>query len=718
MKFSFRTLMIAAASAMFVFSCTVDKNDKDNSGQGGNEDNDSDKQETVIIDADTDYPIPCPRTPFDIYEEEYKASDDGVSVKLISTEDRNFVFECRPGANVMSYRLDVYPLSILYNILIEAGAVDKTKKEVEEVIREKLFATDGSGGYSFSKSSLGDEYECKEFDWMNSNYRQVRIVPDCDYVIAVCGCYDEDCTLNDSGEMGLVFVRTTSQPLQGSPSVDVQVRTGYKSFVVTHNLNTDAAGIYYFATVAYMIDEYIDVFGERAYRDYMRSYYIGDAVMKGDEENLQYSMSFQNPDPTLINAATAVAIDENGTPAKYFSRVNFNLKAVPEDNQAADGSVEMTKYISATYAEFVNNLDPNCQTMYYRLVTDSEAQSLMAATEAERKAYALGLAEEGYGLNNKYFSFDEASGMPTGTSYSETNFDFGLSPATDYRVVFVCKNFYQVLSDLKFSEIFTTKPLERNNPSANKSDLKLKFSNVTVNSAKFEFEYDAENTAIYRFAFVPESLFGSTDRDYMLNNVLLNFAEQSDYILNTWWREQSGYDSYTLAGLDPNTSYYVAYVAEDMDGVLGEIRYASFTTIAPQVGPNPEVEITPVWDAETKTWKVNYNVVKDAERFLYTVQSEDDKANVGDLTKLGTSRYSAQELDIMWRDFVANYGLSTNSLSTSVDSSADKGKILVALVWAVGREENGDEVYSYNYAILTPDGQVKKLKDYYPNFAE
>lgn len=711
MRFSIKNLLLVAAATTFAFaSCekVVDNPDPD----------DVIKNETVIIDASTDYPIPCPKTPFDMYEEQYVASDDGVSVKVIATENRNFIFECRPGANVKSYRLDVYPLSILYNIILEAGGVGKSKAEVEEIIRAKLFATDGSGGYSFSQESLGDEYLSKEFDWMNSNYRQVRIVPDCDYIIAACGCYDEDCTLNDSGEMCLVFVRTTAEPLKGNPSVEIEVKTGYTAFAVSHTLNNDAAGIYYFATVTFMVDEYVDVFGERAYRDYMRSYYIGDAVLKDDVDNLTYSTSFDHPDPTVSNTATAVAVDENGTPSPYFSRVDFTLKTVPAENEPASGSITLTNYISASYAEFVTTLDENCQAMFYRVIPESEAQELMAATDEKKNDYIFELAQEGYGVKNIHFSFDEKNGIATGSSYSSTEFDFGFSPSTQYRVVFVCRNYYQKLSELKFSDMFTTKPLVKDNPSANKSSIKLTFADVTVNSVKFEFTYDPENTAIFRFAFVPDNLVGNKDRDYMLNNVLLNFAEQSDYILNTWWRSASGYDSYTMAGLNPDTQYNVAYMAEDMDGVLGEVLYSSVTTKAPQVGPNPQVEILPEWNAETKTWKTTFKVVQDVERFLYCVQSEDDKANVGDLTKLGSNRYTAKEFDTMWRSFVSQYGLSTNSLSTAVENANDVAKIQVALVFAIGRKDNGDECYFYDYAILTADGQVKKLKDYYPNYVE
>ncbi|MBR0337045.1 MAG: hypothetical protein IIX22_01350 [Ruminococcus sp.] len=50
-----------------------------------------------------------------IYDREVVASEDGVSVEVTDLTETNFTFVCRPGENVASYRVDVYPLAILYN---------------------------------------------------------------------------------------------------------------------------------------------------------------------------------------------------------------------------------------------------------------------------------------------------------------------------------------------------------------------------------------------------------------------------------------------------------------------------------------------------------------------------------------------------------------------------------------------------------------------------
>ena len=93
----------------------------------------------MVADADTiqivgEYPVPHPEIPMLIYQNEVKASPDGVSVEVTDLTETNFVFTCRPGANVASYRLDVYPLAILYNYMLEEGGMGVSREEVEKIV--------------------------------------------------------------------------------------------------------------------------------------------------------------------------------------------------------------------------------------------------------------------------------------------------------------------------------------------------------------------------------------------------------------------------------------------------------------------------------------------------------------------------------------------------------------------------------------------------------
>ena len=66
-----------------------------------------------------------------------EADADGVSVSIKEVTNANVTFECRPGANVQSYRLDVIPLSMLYNTIINEGLVGASKDEIDELEDKK-----------------------------------------------------------------------------------------------------------------------------------------------------------------------------------------------------------------------------------------------------------------------------------------------------------------------------------------------------------------------------------------------------------------------------------------------------------------------------------------------------------------------------------------------------------------------------------------------------
>lgn len=438
-----------------------------------------------------------------------------------------------------------------------------------------------------------------------------------------------------------------------------------------------------------------------------------DFIMSVPPTNFKegFTVTVTDTDGTEMPVRATVANEIRRSSLLKMPVINIQSQQNPDEPSTdEESSIILTDHISATYAEFVTTLDKNCQAMFYSVISEAEAQVLMATTDDKKSNYIYKLAQEGFGIVNKNFSFDEQKGIATGSSYSSTEFELYLSPSSQYRVVFICRDYYRKLSGLKFSDMFTTKTLVKDNPSANKSAINLKFSEENVSSVKFEFTYDPENTSVFHFAFIPDDLVGNADRDYMLNSVLLNNGGQ--IIANTWWRNASGYDSYRMEGLDFSTQYNIAYVAEDMDGILSEVLYSSFITLSPQVGPNPEVEITPKWNDEENSWEINLKIVQDVERFYFSYHNSDDL--VGNLTELGSNKYSGEYFRNMW-EYASHDGFIR--FESTIEFVYDCNPA-VLLVFAIGRNDSGEECYFFDYVILTSDGQVKKLKDYYPDYED
>ena len=134
------------------------------------------------VPVNPDVPLPPNPTPIRWVENEVDGGERGVGIKVTSNTEHNFVFECTPGSKVQSYRLDVYPLCRMYNYLFESvgTGVQATEEEVEDLIMEAIYNSEGAGAYTFNRQTLGDSYPNTEFDWVNSKYSQSEIVPGAD----------------------------------------------------------------------------------------------------------------------------------------------------------------------------------------------------------------------------------------------------------------------------------------------------------------------------------------------------------------------------------------------------------------------------------------------------------------------------------------------------------------------------------------------------------
>ena len=101
-----------------------------------------------------------------------EGTDIGVTIEVTKVEHQNFVFELRPGAMIQSFRFDVFPLSQLYNTLLNDKMVGKDAVDINEQIRRYLFAEDGTGGFQVSVNDFASDEDFLqiEYDWMNTTY--------------------------------------------------------------------------------------------------------------------------------------------------------------------------------------------------------------------------------------------------------------------------------------------------------------------------------------------------------------------------------------------------------------------------------------------------------------------------------------------------------------------------------------------------------------------
>ena len=83
-----------------------------------------------------------------------EADGDGVSISIKNVTNSNVVFECRPGANVCSYRLDVIPLAMIYNTIVNEKLVGASRDDIEDLIIKLLQESSSTNGVVFTEENL------------------------------------------------------------------------------------------------------------------------------------------------------------------------------------------------------------------------------------------------------------------------------------------------------------------------------------------------------------------------------------------------------------------------------------------------------------------------------------------------------------------------------------------------------------------------------------
>lgn len=707
MKNLFNSLFLIAAAA-FMLACDGNKNLED----------DDKKQESEYYEF-----------PLNWQEDGFEAGDNGVTINVSSVEEKNIVFNLVPGASVKSYRLDVYPKAMLYNLLLNEGCLMTPAETCEDKVIQLLANSTGSGAYIFNAAD--DDFAAgKEFDWMNTEYSQAQIVPDCEYFILALGCYDENG--ENPASLSIAHVTTPAKELVGDPQIAIEAEVGYRAFIVKYHPNEDCKKFYHWIWSTEEIGEYIDLFGEKMMRDFCRSA-VYDAYDAALEENLSVKRTFDLADGMIReNTAVAVALDANGTPSVELVRLDFELMQIPDGDFTPKATVKAGERICATLAYFDVRLDITAMSCFYRLYEKAAAETLKNASPHVRSAEAISIANEGWGVANKNFSFNSETNKLTGDSFSTSDeVQVELKPDTEYVVAYVAKNGFAQLSELCFSEPFKTKKLVRDNPDACIADVELTLTEVSRWGFKYNFKYDYATTACYRFQIVapydkeapvtpPDYITDLGNREKWMTFFYDTYQEGPAGlvpIVNMWEAEKSGYDGYSMFGYDSGITYVVAYCAEDVNGVVGPVKFAQATTTQAVPGPDPTVsiemceyddaagQVIAKFKANEDTKMIKYFGVTSSDASLYASCALNDLVN-------SDKRDQAAYLTL-WESQLVELGLDSAAESAIVTVQADKNSdkpVLVAAV-AIG-EVDGEDVYSPVACKIYHMGKFKDLKDF------
>lgn len=674
--------------------------------------------------------------PLNFQEDGFEAGGDGVTINVSSVKENNIIFNLVPGSAVKSYRVEVYPKAMLYNLLLNEGCVEGTEDVCEDKIIQLIKNSSSAGANVFTPSS--ENFEAKEFDWANSQYASSVILPDCEYFIMVLGCYD--LAGNNPASLSIAHVTTPSQELLGDPQIAIEAETGYRAFIVRYHPNEDCSFFYHWIWSTEEISEYIDLFGDKMMRDFCRSA-VSSAYDATLEENLYVKRTFDIANDIIReNTAIAVAVDANGTPSSEIIRYDFSLLEIPEGDFTPVAKIEVGSRLGATLAYFDVEMEKNCMSCFYRLYTAENAELIKELSGEEKNQEAVSIANEGWGVANANFSFNSDLGTLTGDSFkTSSEVQVELQPDTEYVVLYVAKNNFGELSELCFSKPFKTKPLVRDNPDACLADVNLTLTDISRWGFTYNFTYDYETTACYRFQivypYIEDDPSTDEDDDFIRPPHYINDVDDREKwmtffydtyqdgpaglvpIVNMWEAEPSNFDGYSMFGYESGITYVIAYCAEDINGVVGPVKFAQATTTAPNPGPNPTVVIENLeYDAGTGEISGRFVANEDTKMIKYfSVTSSDptlySACALNDLVNTGRRDYAAYMT--LWESQLMSMGLSTTSESVAftetVNAQSDAPVLIAAL--AIG-EYDGEDVYSPVAAKIWHKGELKDLSDF------
>jgi hypothetical protein len=284
------------------------------------------------------------------------------------------------------------------------------------------------------------------------------LVPDCEYYIIVLGCYDKDAS--NPASLSICSFTTAAQPIVGNPAIEIEAEVGFRAFIVRYNPNEDCKQFVHWIWTTDEMGGYIDLFGDRLMRDFCRT--IAVNLDAADEANLAIKRTFDVTENVVReNTAVAVAMDANGTPSSVIARKDFTLMEVPEGEFEPVAHISAGNRISATLAYLDVTMEKTCISCFFRLYTADEIEQLKAMSEDDKEDLARNIAMEGWGVKNNNFGFNKELGILTGdssTTHDERVVE--LQPETTYALAYVARNYFGELSELCFSEPFTTKALE------------------------------------------------------------------------------------------------------------------------------------------------------------------------------------------------------------------------------------------------------------------
>lgn len=729
-----RNVLKFLSLAILGLGCALVSCDDPNKGNEGNKPGTT-TDGSFIIDEN----VPTPIRAFNLNSE---AGDAGVSVEVTSVDYENFVFTCHTGAAVQSYKLDVYPLAMLYNSLYENmkmdGKTTLTEQEVNAYIESFLFSEEGGGGYGFGPVDDSDEamaeFQNREFDWGNSKFKQFNIVPAAEYIIVAIGCFDNEA--KDMGDMTITYIQTPAKEPVGQPSCTIHTSTNFTTAGLTFYPEADCKYISYYCSTQDDLMPYINAYGWDQFINIMRHYM--DVCVANHAEGHQFVFSPNDLDAALM--ATAICMDENKTPYGDVIVEVFHIKErediIPDSEFSL--SVDAVK-TSATCVWYDYSMDKEYKRIFCRAYTKDDYEGMFdGMSDEELQAWSMALYNDGaWVLPNNNFKYDYASDTVMGEGDEGRNFMNEMKPGEEYVIVYAGRDMKDRFTTPKATEPFTMDAMTVGTPEACESTLVMELEATGVTSVDIQATVSHDNTAIYYWQYIEGFSDGTAPSQDAGQEAWVNWLMALNGVATTngniWWTTPGmSFDSFEDFACQPGTKYTIAYVAEDWNGVMSDVKFASATTPVLVGGANPTVKMEGkvVQFDGADMIQFTGSMVSDCKSMYFYVLASDDSEYINSYMKPryeGTSNdYSVKYPDMKdtiiadWISIITTNGQADFGTSQTYDPSTglygntlSADNVLVGIALGIGEDSEGKEVFSEPAILIWDTEKFRTLDSYY-----
>ena len=167
-----------------------------------------------------------------------------------------------------------------------------------------------------------------------------------------------------------------------------------------------------------------------------------------------------------------------------------------------------------------------------------------------------------------------------------------------------------------------------------------------------------------------------------------------------------------VSGYDSDHTYKFAYIAEDVNGVVGHVKTCTGTTLSAEGGSNPQIEsITYELKNGDDVFRFNGN---DDITTIYYMVARNDGSNVASslmLSRLQNKNPDEYEgIKATWTEYVVAQGLSSTNPTQTYTVDAVDTDLTVAIAYAYGAGETHSELATL---IIDGDGKQYTLEEWY-----